>query len=241
MPGASTNTATATADFGATTLTHAASETVTASSQTPAFTLAKTASSPTYSAVGDVITYTYTLTNTGNVTLSAATLVDDKLGAGVFTPAFVAPAGTLSTTLAHTIDQADIDAGRIDNTATATADFGATTLTHAASETVTASSQTPAFTLAKTASSPTYSAVGDVITYTYTLTNTGNVTLSAATLVDDKLGAGVFTPAFVAPAGTLSTTLAHTIDQADIDAGRIDQHRHGHRRLRRHHADARGL
>ena len=47
--------------------------------QKPALSLAKTASPATYDAVGDVISYSYVVTNTGNVTLAGpVTVADDK-------------------------------------------------------------------------------------------------------------------------------------------------------------------
>ena len=79
--------------------------------------------------------------------------------------------------------QADLDAGSVTNTATAT---NGTVTSNQDSETVTAV-QTPALTLVKTATPPTYDAVGDVISYSYLVTNNGNVTLAGPfTVTDDK-------------------------------------------------------
>src|SRR5207237_1349052 len=85
--------------------------------------LTKTANPPTYSAVGQVITYTYTIKNTGNVTLGPAqfTVTDDHIGTFNCGPAgtTLAPGGTVSCTANYTITQADLDAGSVTNTSTA--------------------------------------------------------------------------------------------------------------------------
>ena len=53
-----------------------------------------------------------------------------------------------------------------------------------------------------------YDAVGDSITYTYTITNTGNVTLASPVGVDDIEGPLTFAPAaFVAPGQTATATV----------------------------------
>jgi len=89
----------------------------------PGMTLTKTANVTTYSAVGDVITYTYVITNTGNVTLRV-TLTDD-VPATVITcpvplPEILRPNDSLTCTGTYSITADDIAAGSVTNTATAT-------------------------------------------------------------------------------------------------------------------------
>ena len=91
-------------------------ETVTAV-QSPALSLVKTATPATYSAVGDVINYSYVVKNTGNVTLAGpVTVADDK--ATVTCPAGgLAPQASMTCTVIYTIAQADLDSGSVKNTA----------------------------------------------------------------------------------------------------------------------------
>jgi uncharacterized repeat protein (TIGR01451 family) len=99
-------------------------ETVTAS-QTATLTLDKSASSATYSTVGDVITYTFTVENTGNVTLTDISITDPLSGLSAISPATVAslaPGATTSFTATYTITQADLDNGSVSNSATANAE-----------------------------------------------------------------------------------------------------------------------
>ena len=74
-----------------------------------------------------MITYTYVITNSGNVTLAQPfTVTDDKLGTITCpaTPATLAPTDTITCTKTYTIQQADVDAGSITNTASAHAPYG---------------------------------------------------------------------------------------------------------------------
>src|SRR5206468_3502949 len=162
-----------------------ASATVTAT-QTKALTLAKSASPTTYSSVGTVITYTYTISNSGNVTLAGPfSISDDKLGTISCGTGPLAPGASTSCPATHATTQADLDAGSITNVATVS---GNGVTSPSATATVTAS-QTKALTLAKSASPTTYSSVGAVITYTYTISNSGNVSLAGPfSVTDDKLG-----------------------------------------------------
>ena len=94
----------------------------------------------------------------------------------------LAPGASITCTSSYTITQADINSGSVTNIASAT--NGAVT-SPTDTETVTAV-QAPALTIVKSASPSTYSAVGAVISYSYLVTNSGNVTLSGPFSVSDN-------------------------------------------------------
>jgi outer membrane autotransporter protein len=84
------------------------------------WTLKKTASPTTYTAAGQVINYTYLLTNTGSQTIGSISIVDTKV-AVVSCPGVIIPVGgTMTCTGSYTIKAADVTAGSVTNTATAT-------------------------------------------------------------------------------------------------------------------------
>jgi gliding motility-associated-like protein len=208
--------------------------TVTPLTQDPKIGLVKTASSATGKIVGDQITYTFTATNTGNVTLTNPTITDAKLGISnlALTPTTLAPGATATGTATYTITQADMDAGSITNIAVVTAkdplnrdvtDSSDNDSNNENDPTVTPLTQNPKIALIKTASSATGKKAGDQITYTFTATNTGNVTLTSPTVSDAKLGISnlALTPTTLAPGATATGTATYTITQADMDAGSI--------------------
>src|SRR5439155_580363 len=84
------------------------------------------------------------------------------------------------------------------------------------------SGKTTALKLAKRASPTTYSTVGQTITYTYTITNSGNTTLAGPFAVNDNKIVGAISCASGPLAPGVSTPCSsppYTITQADIDAG----------------------
>jgi uncharacterized repeat protein (TIGR01451 family) len=190
----------------------------------------------TKAAVGDKITYTFTVTNTGNVTVSNILINDAKLGATnlALVPATLAPLGIGVVTKDYFITQADIDAGKVTNTAIAKGqdpqgvdvqDISGTTVSNDTStETILPKSASLAF--VKTAvysGNATKATVGDKITYTFTVTNTGNVTVTNILINDAKLGATnlALVPATLAPLGIGVVTKDYFVTQADIDAGKV--------------------
>ncbi len=201
----------------------------------PELTVNKTADVTEFDAEGDEIVYTYTILNSGNVTIAdQPTLTDDKIPtASISCDAFPAsglgPTEFLTCTATYTVTQDDVDAGGVTNIATATAvdTYNGGTITADATETVD-SVRTPAMTVEKEASDTSLVSAGDTITYTYTVTNTGNVTLEPITLSDSHTSAagtalltlqdgGVI--ATLAPDGVAILTATYTVTQADIDAG----------------------
>ncbi|WP_373396617.1 hypothetical protein V8V91_17880 [Algoriphagus halophilus] len=199
-------------------LSDTATATVTAN-QSSGIDLTKMADVTTYDQVGDVITYTLTVTNTGNETLTGVTLTDPLTGLNQAIGT-MAPTAVVTVTETYTIAQADINAGQVVNVATVTAtDATNANLSDTATATVTAN-QSSGIDLTKTADVTTYDQVGDVITYTLTVTNTGNETLTGVTLTDPltRLNQAIGT---MAPTAVVTVTETYTIAQADIDAGQV--------------------
>lgn len=84
-----------------------------------------------------------------------------------------------------------------------------------------------ALTLTKTANPTTYNEVGEVITYTYTVTNVGTVELNNIIIIDNKIDniSPIIGPIF--PNQQKSTIGFYTITQTDIDNGFVTNHATG--------------
>ncbi|MFI9333094.1 Ig-like domain-containing protein, partial [Kitasatospora sp. NPDC052868] len=91
----------------------------------PALTIAKSVTPATVSAAGDTVTYSFLVTNTGNVDLTAVGVTETAFSGTGTAPTASCPVTTLapgaSTTCTATygVTQADIDAGIVTNAATA--------------------------------------------------------------------------------------------------------------------------
>ncbi|MEZ4663483.1 MAG: hypothetical protein R2911_38565 [Caldilineaceae bacterium] len=194
----------------------------------PALSLTKSVQESSYDSPGDVLHYTLVARNDGNVTLANVTIDDAKLSALSCTPAQPAtltPGQALTCTGAYTVTQADVDAGQVDNSATAAGETpgGAPILTLPATASVPAA-QAPHLALTKQVQEIIYSQVGDLLHYTLTARNDGNVTLANVSISDPLLANLACTPSqpvTLAPAATLVCTGTHTVTQADLDAGRF--------------------
>ncbi|MFJ7275708.1 hypothetical protein ACIQVZ_14745, partial [Kitasatospora sp. NPDC098663] len=169
---------------------------------TPSLTIMKTASPTTVTAAGQTVDYSFLVTNTGNVTLTDVT-VNETAFSGTGTPpvitcppgaASLAPGASVTCTAPYTVTQADINAGSITNTATATGTppTGPPVTSPPSNATVTAT-PAPALTIMKTASPTTVTAAGQVVDYSFLVTNTGNVTLTNVT-VNETAFSGTGTP-----------------------------------------------
>ncbi len=155
----------------------------------PALDLVKTADPTTYSAVGDVIDYSFLVTNSGNVSLTGPVTIDDDIADDEDCPAVDTvgnfddefdPGEQITCTASYTITQDDLNAGSVTNVASASADE-MTSPTDTA--TVTAD-QGPAIGITKTANPTSLPFGGGSVTYTYVVTNPGNVSLNTVTVTD---------------------------------------------------------
>ena len=89
--------------------------------------------------------------------------------------------------------------------------------------------QSPTIAIVKTGNPTTFSAPGVAITYSYAVTNTGNVTLHAVGVTDPLPGlSAVNCPVTtLAPGASTICTATYTTTQADVDRGGISNTGHG--------------
>ena len=181
--------------------------------------IVKTATPQTYNQVNQQISYSYLVTNNGNVTLSGPfTVSDNKASVSCPATASLAPGASIICTATYTITQADLDAGSVTNVASAT---NGSTTSPTDTETVTAVPNA-SLSIVKTATPTTYNQVNQQISYSYLVTNNGNVTLSGPFSVsDNKASVSCPATASLAPGASITCTASYTITQADLDAGSV--------------------
>jgi uncharacterized repeat protein (TIGR01451 family)/LPXTG-motif cell wall-anchored protein len=206
--------------------------------QDPELTLVKSSDAGADPIVVDqVVTYSFLVTNTGNIRVEDIVITDEEFtGAGELGP-ITCPAGaaslavdaSITCTADYTITQADVDAGQVDNTATATGTPPAgEPTTSNESSTSAPSDPAPALSIEKSADTQGPVDLGDEIVYSFVVTNTGNVTVSDIAVDDDRLtAAGI---AVTCEAATLapdaSTTCVadepYAVTEADLLDGDVD-------------------
>ncbi|MCZ0711109.1 hypothetical protein OYT00_13940, partial [Microbacterium paraoxydans] len=210
----------------------------------PALTVAKTADLTEISAAGQTITYSFLITNTGNLTMTDVGVEEVSFSGTGTAPvvtcpaeaASLAPGATVTCTAPYVVTQADVDAGRLTNTAVATGEppTGPPTSEPPVTPPSTVEvpgDRNPAITVVKSATpnAPDSYVVGQEVTYSFVVTNSGNVTLTDV-VVNEGVFSGTGTlSAIDCPAGTASMapgaqlvcTASYVLTQADIDAGQV--------------------
>ncbi|MCY1715920.1 hypothetical protein OVA26_03040 [Microbacterium sp. SL62] len=222
----------------------------------PGIGLVKTASAPANGqgfVAGEKVTYTFRATNTGNTPLASVTVTDTAFTNGAGTTVqldgaptapvgfdgTLTPGGSVDFTATYTVTATDAQAGgTLTNTATATATVPRSVNYAGAPPTATSSSQAPVgkaqISLVKTASPVAGAKAGDVVTYRFVATNTGNLTLTDVALTERSFtnGAGdvlhldaaptVETPAgwngSLTPGQSVTWTAPYTVTTADVRA-----------------------
>ncbi|WP_323986710.1 DUF7507 domain-containing protein [Microbacterium plantarum] len=181
---------------------------------------------------GDTVDYAFTITNNGGVTLTDVTLTDPKpglssirFGAWPGAPGVLDPGQSVPATATYTVTDADVAAGSIENVATATGTPPAgAPVSDEAPALVALPDPVPAISLEKTGA-----LVGDAIAYTFTATNTGDVTLTDVSITDAlpglsgiSYGAWPGASGVLAPGQSVIATATYALTQADRDAGIVE-------------------
>jgi uncharacterized repeat protein (TIGR01451 family) len=176
---------------------------------------------------GDNITYTFTVTNTGTTPLNDVTVSDPTI-AVIGDPIALAPGENTTFTAIYTITQMDIDNGTYTNTASVNGKYPDNNdITDTDSDTQNFI-QTPSIKVSKVANPLTYHRVGDLITFTVSVQNTGNVTLDLADtdITDVQIGltyvSGDINSNQKLDVGeTWNYAGTYTITQSDLNAGSV--------------------
>ena len=190
--------------------------------------------------LGEGVVYTIKVTNNGNVPYENVKVADGQTGLNE-TIDMLAVGETRTFTTTHVVDEADIIAGSYANVATATADpihdpkTGADVTPQGSDdETIGANTDrpiepsNPALRITKTSdvAAGTLLKEGDAVTYTVTVENTGNLTLTNVKAADNLAGATLApgqsdTRAELAPGEQFSVNYVYEVTQADVVAGSV--------------------
>ena len=228
------NTATASGTYSGTSYpSNTSTVNVPVAAAVPTMTITKVAALPTTASgadativdANDTILYTYTVKNTGNVTMTGVVPTDagPKFNSiagtgslGAFSPASatLAPNATQTFTATYTLSQLDVDRGAgiaagVSNTAGANGTTPASvaySIPGAGQATATTTiAAGPKLSIVKTfaiadvgGGTAGKADLGEVVTYTYTVTNTGNVAMTNVSIADVHAGVAV-------PAGTIAS------------------------------------
>ncbi|MBC3847843.1 gliding motility-associated C-terminal domain-containing protein, partial [Winogradskyella echinorum] len=218
----------------------------------------KAASSPTAGCVGegDLVTYTFTVTNTGDVSINSITINDDLLGGDITATLSLAgdngdnildPSETwIFTAPDYTITQADVDAGNITNNVTASGLQPDGTTTVQANDSYVIDANNPDVTLCSDSgialiktgvfnndNGNDCTEIDETITYTFTVTNNGDIALGNVIITDPLLdnATPIVSINFVSgdtdgdnqldPTETWVFSATYLVTQTDIDATEV--------------------
>lgn len=204
--------------------------------QNPALSLALKAVPVAVTGSGQKIEYTATITNTGNVTLDMPSSVTFESFTGTATaPSFIiapaagttlAPGQSVTATAEYTVALTDIALGKIEAVATTSTTFLEAPVA-ATSSTATTLAENASVSVTLSANPTNVTAVGQTITYTLSVTNTGGVALSNVVGEFSNAFSGtnpkpvITLPQAFAAGEAVARTVSYTVTAADMAAGSI--------------------
>lgn len=184
--------------------------------------------------VGSKVNWTFTLTNTGQTDLTNVELVDHLAGVTDLTVTWPGADGKLAVgesapaTAVSTLTQEDIDRGFITNTATVTGTDPAENIVTADADATVTLPEGASLSLTKSGELQGKAKVGATVLWTFTVKNTGNVTLSAVSIADELKGLNAIEwqkwPAaegILKPGESVTATATYQLTAADIKANKV--------------------
>ncbi|MGW4384147.1 DUF7507 domain-containing protein, partial [Kitasatospora sp. NPDC004531] len=189
--------------------------------------IGKRADSPGPFHLGEAVSYTYVVTNSGTAAVANLTVSDDHVAS---VTCDVATLGPSESTLCHgsyVISAADVTAGQVTNTAHAagTDPEGRTVESRPAEATVPVVGEAR-LVLQKAADSAGPFHAGDTVPYTYTVTNTGTAAVANLTVSDDHIAAVTCDSTTLNPGQSTFCHGSYVITAADVTAGHVTNTAH---------------
>ncbi len=194
-----------------------------ASAYSPGLKFEKSASTTTYDHAGQIITYTYKVTNSGNVKISGPiTVTDNKIGTFTISTKDLATGAIVSGKATYKITSQNLKEGSVINLAYATGIYNKQKVKSNQASSTVKNNQKPALTIIKSASPTVYSAVGQTITYAYKVTNSGNFKISGPiTVTDNKIGTFTISTKDLAPGATVNGKATYKITSQNLKEGSV--------------------
>ncbi len=164
--------------------------------------------------LGDNVTFTYVITNTGSTSVDNLTANDDKAGAVELSTTSLGPGENITAAAIYTIKSTDYP-GPLTNKLTVTATTDNTSITASSTGSVELTPLKVKIDVLLSADKSTASP-HEVITFTYTVTNTGDITLKDIALFDNKTGSITLDTTSLAPGNKIEATTKYTVVVGDL-------------------------
>ncbi len=189
--------------------------------------LSASASQSASTSVGQSVGYSALVTNTGNAAVTNLTVIDAlSKGSLPITCAATSLAPNATTTCIgspYTATQADVDKGKVVDTATATANAGATTVNSGPSAPAETVINAPSgLSVQLTGRVNGGATVGDIVRWNVVVTNSGLTTVHDLSLSTPTGVAGTCPQTALAPSASVTCSLpAHTVTETESNTGQV--------------------
>ncbi|MGW5353620.1 DUF7507 domain-containing protein [Streptomyces sp. NPDC004031] len=219
--GTITNTATAHGRSDGTEVTSPPDDATVIVASELALRLEKSADDSRVYRAGDEVTYHYTVTNTGNATLTGVGVTDDLVPDVTCEATTLAPGDSTTCTGTYTVTAADAARGRVVNVAAAHGRSGGREVVSEPDSVTLRTAAETGLLLAKSVDDSRTYQVGDEVTYTYTVTNTGDTELTGVGVTDDRVTDVTCEATTLAPGNSTTCTGTYTVTDEDAACGSV--------------------
>ncbi|MFQ5399226.1 MAG: hypothetical protein ACE5E7_06465, partial [Anaerolineae bacterium] len=179
----------------------------------PAIQMVKTASTAVAN-VGEAVTYTYTVSNSGDVSLVNVSASDDRLGPITLSSTTLLPGESATGTASYLVTEGDLP-GPISSTVTAEGTPPVGAAVSSSDGAVIGLTFNPALQIVEQASSQSIH-IGSSVAFLYTVTNIGDVTLTNVTASGNMVGSISLDKTTLAPGESANGTAVYTSSENNL-------------------------